>query len=456
MGEPDKEWKDKIAEKLVQEKQQKSDLQFKAKKLEEARKKEMAKRQKQLEEAKKQMEEAKQKELEEAKKKDEEANKTEEEKKPSDEEKKAEDDKKDDKMEVDQTKEKEDEKKDEDADMEDDNEEPPKVELTEEEKAQVFHVHQTKDLSDQTMNLFMRKFGVPTKAEGFDKISYAWQEGDAALAYLKNKVQEKKVLARLDALQPGEWFREKFGAWTKQISEWQTKQAEWQAKQATTKKDKKEGEEDGEEEETKGVDIFSVNDVTDTGSGAPLFSNFQQEDWKLMELRYEMYLLSQGFKKDVDDAEHPGIHESLLVYYYGKYLKKGITVKYYGKESNKEMLDLVKDSMSVSDKEMVATQLAEDVETPELFVKLTEESRRERQRRIDAGDETARLKFSPLLYKPQPVQQVAPMMQVQQGEEQMAMQLQQGDQFQQKGGWQPKGKGWGKGWGKSYGKSWGK
>lgn len=120
------------------------------------------------------------------------------------------------------------------------------------------------------------------------------------------------------------------------------------------------------------------------------------------------------------------------------------------------MLDLVKDSMSVSDKEMVATQLAEDVETPELFVKLTEESRRERQRRIDAGDETARLKFSPLLYKPQPVQQVAPMMQVQQGEEQMAMQLQQGDQFQQKGGWQPKGKGWGKGWGKSYGKSWGK
>jgi len=30
-----------------------------------------------------------------------------------------------------------------------------------------------------------------------------------------------------------------------------------------------------------------------------------------------------------------------------------------------------------------------------MFVKLTEEKRRERQRRIDAGDETARLKFTP-------------------------------------------------------------
>merc|ERR1719433_360582 len=37
-----------------------------------------------------------------------------------------------------------------------------------------------------------------------------------------------------------------------------------------------------------------------------------------------------------------------------------------------------------------------DLENPDMFVKLTEENRRERQRRIDAGDETARLKFSTL------------------------------------------------------------
>merc|ERR1719221_506178 len=40
--------------------------------------------------------------------------------------------------------------------------------------------------------------------------------------------------------------------------------------------------------------------------------------------------------------------------------------------------------------------MAEEVEDLATFLKMTEEQRRERQRRIDAGDETARLKFSPL------------------------------------------------------------
>merc|ERR1712196_302305 len=42
---------------------------------------------------------------------------------------------------------------------------------------------------------------------------------------------------------------------------------------------------------------------------------------------------------------------------------------------------------------MLEAKLAEDA-TLETFVKVTEEHRRERQRRMDAGDETAQLKFS--------------------------------------------------------------
>merc|ERR1711874_184360 len=42
---------------------------------------------------------------------------------------------------------------------------------------------------------------------------------------------------------------------------------------------------------------------------------------------------------------------------------------------------------------LLTLQLSDDVESLDIFIKLTEESRRERQRRIDAGDETARLKF---------------------------------------------------------------
>merc|ERR1711912_77034 len=56
-----------------------------------------------------------------------------------------------------------------------------------------------------------------------------------------------------------------------------------------------------------------------------------------------------------------------------------------------------KDTMTVDDKNMVVCLKDEDLEKPEIFLKLTEEKRRERQRRIDAGDETARLKFTPPL-----------------------------------------------------------
>merc|ERR1712137_901196 len=365
---------------------------------------------------------------------------------PAEDAEKKDDNEKKDGMEVDSEKkeEKEDAKpedKDEnkeasDAKEEEEETEPPKVELSEDEKAQAFTIFSVKDLSPQVTNQFMRQFSIPDKGEGFDRVEFEWEDDDASAVYLKTRVQEQKILARLDELQPGQWFTEKLATWKKQIEEWQTKQKEFQAKQESTKKDKKEGEEDQEDEEMKGVDIFSVEDVCDVGGGEPLFSSFQPEDWKLMELRYEMYLLCQGFKRDVADDEHPGIHESHLVYYYGKYLKKGITIKYYGKETNKEALDLVKDTMSINDKDMVTTQLSADVETPEIILKLTEESRRERQRRIDAGDETARLKFSPLLYKPQPVQMAPVMMPP------------DSDQPDLKGGWPPKGKGWPKGWGK--------
>jgi len=45
---------------------------------------------------------------------------------------------------------------------------------------------------------------------------------------------------------------------------------------------------------------------------------------------------------------------------------------------------------------VLRTPLEEDLANNNIFVQLTEEYRRERTRRIEAGDETARLKFSPL------------------------------------------------------------
>ena len=56
-------------------------------------------------------------------------------------------------------------------------------------------------------------------------------------------------------------------------------------------------------------------------------------------------------------------------------------------------MELIKDAVSLDSNGFLKAEEAEDTEVA-TFVKFTEDHRRERQRRIDAGDETAKLKFS--------------------------------------------------------------
>mmetsp|Transcript_80078 Transcript_80078/g.259411 ORF Transcript_80078/g.259411 Transcript_80078/m.259411 type:complete len:319 (+) Transcript_80078:3-959(+) len=159
------------------------------------------------------------------------------------------------------------------------------------------------------------------------------------------------------------------------------------------------------------MDVFNVQNISDIGTGEPLFANFTWEDWMLLSLRFELHLLVHAYKHDVNDPERTSFHETHLTYYYGKYFKKQFNLKYYGVETELELLEIIKDTIEVAPKNSVLDpQLADD--TPmENFVKLTEDHRRERQRRIDAGDETAALKFQ----KPPPRQQSNPQGYMQQG-----------------------------------------
>lgn len=150
-------------------------------------------------------------------------------------------------------------------------------------------------------------------------------------------------------------------------------------------------------------DIFAVEDVSDVGGGEPLFSKFSFEDWALLSLRLELYLMVHAFAKDAGDPERVGVHESHLPFYYHKYYRKTFNVKYYGVEANVELLKMIKDTIIVGDEDAVLrTELADDVPC-DLFVKLTEEGRRARERLLDAGDETVKLKFA----KPQDVAAMA-------------------------------------------------
>merc|ERR1719195_1002741 len=147
-----------------------------------------------------------------------------------------------------------------------------------------------------------------------------------------------------------------------------------------------------EELDRQELDIFGVDDVMDIGTGEPLFSNFAFEDWALLSLRFELHLLVHSFMRDCNDPERTGVHPDHLAFYYNKYYKKGLTPKSYGVENVEDLISLVRDTVIIVMK-VIESQLIDDLESNEIFVKLTEEARRERQQRLDSGDQTAQLKF---------------------------------------------------------------
>eukprot|EP00420_Gonyaulax_spinifera_P029359 CAMPEP_0197877918 /NCGR_PEP_ID=MMETSP1439-20131203/6460_1 /TAXON_ID=66791 /ORGANISM="Gonyaulax spinifera, Strain CCMP409" /LENGTH=861 /DNA_ID=CAMNT_0043497297 /DNA_START=57 /DNA_END=2639 /DNA_ORIENTATION=+ len=414
MGEPKPEWKDKVQKSLLEDKQQKAEREWKAKQLEKERKKAVAERQKQLMEEKLKREAEAKKKIAEAKKaaeKEGEGKKEGEEEKKEGEEKK-EDKKKDDEKEDDEKK--EDEKKEEKAEdakaeeakPEDDvPEECPTVELTEEEKKLNFKPAASNDLTPQVINTSFAQFSIPEDSEGFDVIRYEWQNAEGSKAYLKKWVLQRKVTSRVDDLLPGKWFEEQSSEFQKSIKEWQEKQKTFNDAKAKedAKKGKKEGAEDDDEEDKKmGVDIFSVEDICDVGSGEPLFSGFEFEDWAMLTLRWELFTLQAAFAKDVNDPDRKGIHETHLPFYYSRYYKKQLNSKAYGKDSLESLCDLVKDAVMIDSSErLLASQLKEEQESHAHLLKLQEQCRRRRQQRIDAGDETARLDFSVLVQQQQ-------------------------------------------------------
>jgi len=155
MGKPTSEFKAMAQDKILKEKQAKSDSSWKAKKAAATHKKAAALRLKEAGKKKKEAEnkraaEKKKKEIEEKKAKGEEV----EEEAPEEEEEEAEAEK---------------EESDEET-------EPPKVELSEEEKKVNFLPKQTPDLTQQVMASSYGKFTTPKEDEGFDDIFYEWSK----------------------------------------------------------------------------------------------------------------------------------------------------------------------------------------------------------------------------------------------------------------------------------------
>ncbi|CAE8592391.1 unnamed protein product, partial [Polarella glacialis] len=189
MGEPKADFKKKVLELLLKEKQEKSDGEFKVKKAEEVRKRLADTKEKELALEQRKKERAARKAEREAKKAAAEAQKAEggEAQPPGrvvvDEEMKAED---------------EDEEEEVVAPAAADDEKPPTVELTAEEKTQAFRKFQSSDLSPVALAFSFGAFILPEKVEGFDEVQYEWSPVAKCTEYLKDWKQNLKMITRVE------------------------------------------------------------------------------------------------------------------------------------------------------------------------------------------------------------------------------------------------------------------
>jgi len=286
-------------------------------------------------------------------------------------------------------------------------EEPLVVELTDEEKALWYRRQLRAEVAEGVIAKTYANFTLPSKEEGFDQIVYEWQNEAAAATVLKEWISAKKMTQRVEDLKPGEAFTQASQAWAKTLSEWKNLQSQWKdpnKKKALLAKRKeakaKEGEEKGETPAAEEMDINfedldveTVADVADIGTGEPLFSNFMYEDWQLLTVRRELLLLVNSFKKDLNDPERTGFGEKDLSFYYQKYFKRAFSLQNFNCQSLQALVDLIPDTLSISPETKFLEAVQPDDIVDAALVKIVETQRRDRQRRLDAGDESAELKF---------------------------------------------------------------
>mmetsp|Transcript_43567 Transcript_43567/g.76293 ORF Transcript_43567/g.76293 Transcript_43567/m.76293 type:complete len:1011 (-) Transcript_43567:63-3095(-) len=428
MGEPTKDFKERIYAILLKAKQEQSDIDFKARKVVERRNRELKKaereKRKQMKELKKKEEAAKKAAAEQAKAAEDEQkvaeDKIEDEKPGADasdvkmaEEKVEEkfEEKAEEKAEEKEEKEEDDDDEGEDA-MEVDDESPPQVTLTDEEKREWFRKLPRPDLTAETLAASFTSFSLPDKEEGFDEVRFEWQKKSTCGELLREWLLERKVTTRVDNIQPSSWFHSKVVEWSKQLDAWKQKQNEFKdpakrkaaaeaEKKAAEENKEKENNENGkmevevEDEYTDDLDIFGLENVCDVGKSVPLFAYFATEDWALLSLRFELHLLAHAFRRDVNDPERVGIHRDHLAFYYSKYFGKTLNPVHFGVGNFTDVVDLIQDSVHFNPKNMVLeSQISDSLDSMDIFIKLAEEARRERQRRIDSGDDSAVLKFA--------------------------------------------------------------
>ena len=118
------------------------------------------------------------------------------------------------------------------------------------------------------------------------------------------------------------------------------------------------------------------------------------KDWASIRVRLETHLLMHGFKKCSVDPHRPTFLAKHFACYYNTCFEKQFNINNFGFEKLSELSEFIKDVVEIKGAEECLERLLAHTADFAQFVELTEAHRRDRTRRVDAGDESALLRFT--------------------------------------------------------------
>jgi len=247
-------------------------------------------------------------------------------------------------------------------------------------------------------------FTMPSDCEGFDKVEFMWAQKDSCDGYFQKWMVESKANLIIEDLKPGEWFKEKQKAWKQLYQEMKskkhTKKEAVKKEKADVKKEKSEADDAGTEGKASEEKPEEIVDPLHAGgeNGQPLYADFLNEDWSLLSWRYQLHLLLHSFAEDAGakDVHLAGIPVDHVPMYFNTYFNsRKFSPKFLGCAGLEQVVELMDDLIKIetSGKQRFLSPLLDKETEVIAFVKKVEECREDRVRRMEAGDESARLNF---------------------------------------------------------------
>eukprot|EP00435_Cladocopium_sp_Y103_P007352 s1653_g2.t1 len=264
-------------------------------------------------------------------------------------------------------------------------EEPPVDDLKEPPEAD-FLPSSKMEVSDKVLAHELKNFSLPDKAEGFDEIRYEWADEAGAKAGLLQWLREQKARRIVEGLSPGEWFEKKFKDWKEMRRVFQNGQREFSLRSQN---------DDSLADKVSAIELSEVQDPHNAdGEGTPIYGNFKYEDWVVLSWRYELHLLSHAFPIDASDSDRLGVPEEHMEHYWRIYYHHHFEPRKLGAANLRDALKVLKEPIQLkatTSGSRILVSACDQETSIDAFVVSVEAYRRDRCRRIEAGDESAAL-----------------------------------------------------------------